>query len=78
MSRIESKLIEENENNKELFNFNGNEAQLKHLKELFTNYIRDSNNDSRYFIDFLDHYSTCRKNNHHVTKELVECVYSSF
>ena len=34
MSAIESKLKEENEFIKELFNSNGDEAQLKHLKEM--------------------------------------------
>ena len=37
MSEIESKLKEENEFIKELFNFNEGEAQLKHLKEKITN-----------------------------------------
>ena len=40
----DSKLKEENENYKELFNFYGEEAHLKHLKEVFTNLIKNSNN----------------------------------
>ena len=72
----EMKLKEENENNKELFNFSG--FQLKHMKELFTNYIRNSKNGLNYFISFLDFYSKCRPHQHTVSKELVECIYSCF
>ena len=53
MSEIESKLIEENENMKELFNFNGNEIQLKHIKELFTNNISNSKNGTLAYADVL-------------------------
>ena len=38
---------------KEFFNFNGCEVQLKHLKEVFTNIIKISNNDWKYFIQHL-------------------------
>ena len=34
MSESESKLKEENKITKELFNFNGDETQLKHLREI--------------------------------------------
>ena len=42
MSDFESKLREENKSNMELFSYNGGEAQLKHIKDLFTNYIKNS------------------------------------
>ena len=74
MSENESKLKEENEFIKELLNFNGGETRLKHLKEMITN----NQNGPNYFISFLDHYSKCRPNQHHVSKELIKCVYSCF
>ena len=74
MSEIDSKLKEENEFYKELFNFNGSETQLKHLKEM----IKNPENGPNYYIDLLDHYSKCRPNQHNISKELVECVYSCF
>ena len=43
MSDIESKIKEENENIKGLFNFNGDQSQLEHLKEVFSNYIKSKN-----------------------------------
>ena len=82
MNDIEWELKEVNEYIKELFNFNGGETQLKHFKETFTNYINDSNNGPNYFIKLLDFYSQCRphqcKPQHNVSKELIECVSSSF
>ena len=74
----DSKVKEENENAKELFNFNGDEAQLKYLKEHFNNDIKNSQNAPNYFILILNHFSKCRLNQLHVSRELVECVYSSF
>ena len=78
MNDIESQLKEENENIKALFNYKGGESQLKHLKELFASSIQNSKNCSKYFINLLDHYSKCRPNHQHLSKELVECVYSCF
>ena len=49
MSEIEIKLKQTNENNKELFNFSGGEAQLKHLKEVFTDTIKQSKQVSNIF-----------------------------
>ena len=49
-----SKFKEENEVIKELFNFNGDETQFKRLQEDFSNFIKNSQNDLRYFIDLLD------------------------
>ena len=78
MSFIESKLKKENENYKKLFDFNGNETQLKHLKEFFINYIKNSKNDSIYFIKLLNFYAKCRPHLHSASRELVECVHSCF
>ena len=75
MSEIESKLKEQNEYIKELFNFDAGEAELKHIKELFTNYIKNDTND---FILFLVFYSKCRPHHHVVSKSFIECVYSCF
>ena len=78
MCENESQLKEENENIKELFSSNGNKTQFKHLKEVFTNFIKNSKNDSKYFIKLLDLYSKSRSRHHCVSIELVECIYSSF
>ena len=80
MSDIESKLKEENEFIKELFNSNGDEAQLQHLKEVIQNFIKQSKqtNFSNYLIGLLNFYSACRPHQQHFTKELVECIYSCF
>ena len=78
MCEFESKLKEENEINKELFNFNGDETQHKHLKDVFTNYIKNSKNVSKYFINLLEYYSKCRPNQHNICKKIVECVISCF
>ena len=79
MNDIEKTLKEENENNKELFNLNGNEAQLKHIKEVFLKSVqRGSNYYYYYFIQLLEHYSQCRPRQHYISKELVECIYSCF
>ena len=78
MSDFESKLKEENELIKELFNFNGDETRHQHLKEILTNYIRNSNNGSNFFIAFIDFYSKCRPRQQHVFRELVECACSCF
>ena len=78
MSDVDTKIKEGNEHIKELFLFNGDNTQLKHIKELFLNYIRKSDNGPRFFILFLEHYSLSRPNQHHVSKELIECIYSYF
>ena len=78
MSETESKLKEENELIKKLFNFIGGEVQLKYLKDVFASFIKNSKNGLNYFIDLLDYYSRCRPHQHNVSKELIECVYSSF
>ena len=79
MCEIDFKLKAENENNKELFNFNGAETQIKRIKEIFTNSIQNSkNNCAINFIHFLNFYSLCRPHQQRVSKELVECVYSCF
>ena len=73
-----SKLKEENEFLKELFNYNYNETPLEHLKEILSNLIKNSKNDSKYFFDLLEFYSLCRPYQQRVTRELIECVYSCF
>ena len=78
MSEIEAKLKEANDNSKELFNFNGYEAQQKNIKELFSTYLRNSKNDINSFIRFIEHYSKCRPNLPNVSEELVECMFSCF
>ena len=78
MSEINSKLKEENGLIKGFFDFNVENTQLKHLKEVFTNYIRNSKNDPKYFISFFDFYTWCRPNQHSVSKALLECIYSCF
>ena len=74
MKRSESKLKEENENIKELFNFNGDEKTLKHIKEMITN----SKNSPFYFINLLEIFSKSRPHQHNVCKELVNSIYSCF
>ena len=72
-------LKEENEIVKEIFNSIGDETQLKHLIEIFTKYIqKDSRNGPNYFIQFLEHYSLCRPHQHHVSKQLMNCVNAYF
>ena len=64
---------------KELFNFNGDETQLQHLKQIFTNYLRANlKNGPKYFINLLKYYSEWRPRQQHVSKELVQCVFDSF
>ena len=72
MNEIETKLKKENEINKELFNFNGDELQLNDIKQMMMN----SQNDPDYYIKLFDHYSFCRPNQQHISKELGECIYS--
>ena len=57
MNESESTLKEVNSIQKELFNFNGDDAQLKHLKEVITHFIKNSKNGPNYFIDFVEFYS---------------------
>ena len=78
MNCVESKLKEVNEATKELFNFNGTNTQLQHLKDLFTNELRNGEINPNYFIDFISHYSICRPNQFRISRELIECVYSCF
>ena len=78
MDNFELKLKEEDEIIKELFNFSGNETLLQHLKEVFTNLIKNSKNGLNYFILLLNFYSKCRPYQHKVSKQLVECIYSCF
>ena len=79
MSEFESKLKEENENYKKLFNFKGSETQMKYFKKTLTNFIKNSkNNGPNYIILLLNFYSKCRPCHHRVSKELVECVLSCF
>ena len=78
MNDIVSKLREENEVIKELFDFNGCTTQIKHLKEVFTNFINNSNNCSYYFLQLLEYYSKFRPHQHNISKELTECIYSCF
>ena len=73
MSGFELKLKEENENIKGLFNSDRDE-----IKEIFPIFIRNSKNDSKYFINLMQQFSTCRPHKHHVSRELIECVYSCF
>ena len=42
MWEIECQFKEENENIKKLFYFNGDETQIKHLKEVFSNFNKNS------------------------------------
>ena len=63
MSEFELKLKEENENIQKLFNFNGCETQLTYLKDI----IKNSKNDSRYFVDLLEFYTRCRPHQPHIS-----------
>ena len=74
MNEIISKLNEENEFIRELFNLNGDETQLQQIKDI----IQNSDNGPYYFIKLFDHYSFCRPNYHNISKALVECIYSCF
>ena len=78
MKKIEHELKENNETIKELFNFNGGESQLNHLIEIFTNYIMNSKNGPKFFIDLLNFYSRCRLFHHGVSKKLTNYVFSCF
>ena len=78
MTHNESKLQKENKFITELININGDEKQLQHFKEVFTDFIINSQNVPKYFVDLLDHYSFCRPHQRHVSKELMGCVYSCF
>ena len=49
MSLIESKIKQDNEFIKKLFNFHEDEATHEDLKEIFSNLIKNSQNDSKYF-----------------------------
>ena len=71
-------LEEEKKFIKELFNSSGDEEQIKHLNEIFTNYITNSNNDLLYFIYLLNYYSKCRPHQQHVSKKLFDFVCSCF
>ena len=74
MSDFESQLKKENENIKRLFNYNGDETQLK----LLTEYFNNSKNGPNFLIGFLENFSKRRPHQTDVSKELVKCVYSCF
>ena len=57
--------------------FNGDKAQLKHLKEFFITFIIHSKQGPNYFIGLLE-YSKCRPHQQDISKELVECLYFCF
>ena len=57
--------------------FNGDKAQLKHLKEFFRTFIIHSKQGPNYFIGLLE-YSKCRPHQQDISKELVECLYFCF
>ena len=78
MSSLVSSIKKESKNITEIFNFDGNKDQLKHIKDVFTNMIKNSKNEPKYYITFLERYSKCRVKQHDVSRELVECVYSCF
>ena len=63
---------------KDLFNFHGDETQLQYIKELFTNYLRNSKNAAKHIISLLGYFSRCRPPQPRASKELVEYVYSCF
>ena len=67
------RLKEENSMIKELFNFNVNELQMKHLIEIIQNL-----NGSNYFIQIMSIFSSSRPNQPNVSKKLIECVCSYF
>ena len=75
MTEIESWLKEENRFIKELFNFNGTEAQLTHIKVMIEYSEKDP---SYYFFKLLNFYSKCRPHHQGVSKELVDCICSCF
>ena len=78
MSDIEAKLKAKNENIKELFSFNGSEPQKMHIKKNFTNYIRKTQNCPKNFIHLIEHFYKSRPHQHNISRELIECAYSSF
>ena len=78
MSEIESKLKERNDLIIELFNFKGDDSKHKHIKELFINFIKNSENCPIFFIDLLNFYSECQPLRQQICKEPNECVYSHF
>ena len=64
MSKSKTQLKGENELIKELCNPNGNETRLKHIKELFSNLIKKSNNDypfTRILLKMQTQSSSCFK-----------------
>ena len=50
MSEIELKLKEENEYQKELFNWSGDESHLKNIKDFFANYIKNSKSHLNFLL----------------------------
>ena len=74
MSEIELKLKKESENIKKLFN--GDEMQLKRIKEIMTNSKTEFNFSK--FVEFHGLYSKCRPHQHNVSKELIEYACSCF
>ena len=74
MSNFDSKVKEENENIKELFNFNGDETQLKHIQEI----IKKNESGYNYSIQLIEFYTICRPRQIPFSKQLVEYVFSCF
>ena len=52
----ELKIEKEKEFIREILNSNGCETQLKHVKEVFTNFIKISINDINYFNQFHQNF----------------------
>ena len=74
MSDIETRLQEENEKIKELFNFDGDESQLKQIKTS----LKNSQNGPYYFVKLIDIYCKRRPKHNKVSRDLIESIYSSF
>ena len=78
MSEIELKFKEENKFINELFGLHEDGSCLKNLNENFVHILNNSKSDPKYFIGLLNYFSKCRPTQQHITKELIECVYSCF
>ena len=78
MSEIESQLKKENEIIKHIFDFNGDKTQIDIIKEIFINFIKNSENSLRFFLFFLNDYAIARPQLTHVSRELVYCIFICF
>ena len=58
--------------------FQCDESQFKHLKEVFLQFIKNFKIDSIDFINFINFYSQCRPLQYNISRELVGLVYSCF